>query len=81
MNNMEKQTLADVANGFSEEEKRFILMMFPENYLTDELERRQTIATKTLNDVCTVLQDIKTGMTLEEMRDMICHIKCIVKEN
>ena len=78
---MEKQTLADIANGFSEEEKRFILMMFPENYLTDELERRQTIATKTLNDVCTVLQDIKTGMTLEEMRDMICHIKCIVKEN
>lgn len=80
MNNMDKQALADVANGFTEEEKRFILKMFPEEYLTDELNRREMIASKTLNDVCTILQDIKTGMSLEEMRDMICHIKSIVKE-
>lgn len=79
MNKMEKERVFNLGSAMSDEEKKIILMTMPSNFLTEELERREQIMKKSLDDVKGILLQTKSNMTIDEMQDAIVSIREVLK--
>ena len=79
MTNADKEIYKNLVLGMKEEEKQFLTMMIPSEYMIEELKRRDIVLNSSLGKVCEILQSATEGMTIDQMQSMIFDIRSALK--
>ena len=79
MTNADKEIYKNLVLGMREEEKKFLTMMIPSEYMIEELKRRDIVLNSSLSKVCEILQGATEGMSIDQMQSMIFDIRSALK--
>lgn len=79
MSEIERLEISSRVKAMTEEELQVTARCMPTGLLLAEIDRRTTKASEVLTEVYTILGNVKEGMELEDMQDIIKALKGAVK--
>lgn len=81
MSPMEYEAIKDRTHGMTVEQKRVTLQYMPSELIFEELGRRDLEARHVVSDLRDKLHDIRSNMSLEEMRELIDEVQMIIRKD
>ena len=81
MSPMEYEAIKERTHGMTVEQKRVTLQYMPSELIFEELGRRDLKAKHIVSDLRDKLHDIRSNMSLDEMRELIGEVQEIIRKD